>query len=99
MYKHILTSIQLNVRAGRVIMTAHAVREMKNDRLTFQDVMYSIETGEIVNQQFDPERKEFKYVIYGDTLAGDEIGVVAKLGASDTVVITVYRLGLDDYEY
>lgn len=99
MYKHILTTIRLNVQAGRIIMTNHAVREMKNDSLTFKDVVHSILTGEIVEQQYDPDRKEYKYILYGDTLDGNEAGVVAKLGTDDTVVITVYRLDFDDYDY
>ena len=40
-------------------MTNHAVREMKNDSLTFKDVVHSILTGEIVEQQYDPDRKEY----------------------------------------
>ena len=80
-------------------MTNHAVREMKNDSLTFKDVVHSILTGEIVEQQYDPDRKEYKYILYGDTLDGNEAGVVAKLGTDDTVGITVYRLDFDDYDY
>lgn len=99
MYKHILSTMQLNVQAGRIIMTNHAVREMKNDSLTFKDVIHSILTSEIVEQQYDPDHKEYKYILSGDTLDGDEAGVVAKLGVNDTVVITVYRLGVDDYDY
>lgn len=91
--------MRLNVQAGRIIMTNHAVREMKNDGLTFKDVLHSILTGEIVEQQYDPDRKEHKYILYGDTLDGDEAGVIAKLGTDDTVVITVYRLDFDDYDY
>lgn len=81
-----------------MIMTNHAVKEMKDDGLTFKDVVHSILTGEIVDQQYDPDHKEYKYILYGNTLDGDEAGVIAKLGVDDTVVITVYRLRFDDYE-
>lgn len=66
--------------------------------LTLPDVINTILTGEIVAQQYDQAFQEDKYVLYGDTVDGDEAGLVAKLGPDDTVVITVYRLGLDDYE-
>lgn len=79
-------------------MTNHAVKEMRRDGLTFEDVINAILTGEIVEQQFDPERNEHKYVIYGDALNEAEIGLVAKLGYNDdTVIITVYQLRIDDY--
>jgi len=38
-------------------------------------------------------------VIYGDSLNNDEIALVARLGfEDDTVIITVYRLRIDDYD-
>ncbi len=98
MYRQILNKMRRAVRAGRVVMTNHAVKEMKRDGLDFDDIVNAILTGEIVKQQFDPERNEDKYIIYGDALNKDEIGLAAKLGYNkDIVIITVYRLRIDDY--
>jgi hypothetical protein len=99
MYQQILNQMRQAVRAGRVVMTNHAVKEMKRDGLEFGDVTHAILTGEIVEQQFDPDRDEYKYIIYGDALNGAEVGLTAKWGYNDdTVVITVYCLRMDDYD-
>jgi hypothetical protein len=91
--------MRLAVRAGRVRMTDHAVREMKADGLCYEDVVNALLTGEIVEHQYDPARGDDKYLIYGDSLSADEVGLVAKLGYNDgTVIITVFRLRIDDYD-
>jgi hypothetical protein len=94
----ILKLMRQNTLAGQIVMTSHAVREMKDEDLTLDDVINTILTGDIVKQQFDSILREYKYVIYGDTLSGNEACVVAKPGVNDTVVITVYKIGFDDYE-
>lgn len=72
---------------------------MAEDDLTFQDVINCILTGEIVEQQYDLKRKEYKYVIYGECLDEAEIAVVAKLTYNQGVgVITIYRLRITDYD-
>jgi hypothetical protein len=48
--------MRLAVRAGRVRMTDHAVREMKADGLCYEDVVNALLTGEIVEHQYDPAR-------------------------------------------
>ncbi len=99
MYQQVLNQMRQAVRAGRIVMTNHAVREMKRDGLVFEDVTHALLTGEIVELQFDPERGEYKYIIFGAALNDDEIGLAAKLGYNeDTVIITVYRLRIDDYD-
>lgn len=40
MYDHILALMQKAASAGLVYLTIHATRELKNDRLTFDDVIY-----------------------------------------------------------
>lgn len=74
-----------------VYLTIHATRELKNDRLIYDDVINCILTGEIIEQQLDQD--EEKYLIYGDAQNKDEMAVVAKLGYNDaTVVMTTFRL-------
>ena len=77
----------------------HAVRELSKDDLSADDAVNCILTGEIIKDQFDLRYQQIKYVIYGDTLAGDEMALVARWDdAQQVVVITVYRLRVDDYE-
>ena len=86
-------------RWGRVYLTEHTRDEMADDDLTFRDVLNCILTGEIIEQQYDLKRKEYKYVICGDSLDEAEMAVVAKLIYNQDVgVITVYRLRITDYE-
>lgn len=55
--------------------------------------------GAIIEDQFGIDYGQTKYVIYGDTLGGDELCVVAKWDDyHNVVVITVYRLIVTDYE-
>lgn len=99
MFEQILAEMQSAARARRVYLTEHARDEMADDGLNFGDVICCILTGEIIEQQFDEQRNENKYVIYGDCLNEDEIAVVAKLTYNLKVgVITVYRLRITDYD-
>jgi hypothetical protein len=66
--------------------------------LGFDDILNCILTGEITEQQLDDG--EEKYVLQGDARNSDEIAVVAKLGYNQTtVIITVFRLRITDYDY
>lgn len=99
MYELVLRKMRSAVGAGRLYLTLHANKELKADGLEFEDVAHCILTGEIVEQQPDPDCGEDKYVIYGDSRPGDEMAVVAKLGYNDAaIIITVYRLRIDDYD-
>jgi hypothetical protein len=67
--------------------------------LKIDDAEHCILTGEIVGDQYDTHCRRMKYVIYGDTMMGDEIGLVARWDdQDDVVVITTFRLKIDDYE-
>jgi hypothetical protein len=99
MYKKILQRMQRAVRAGRVQFTRHALSELAMDDLSPKDAGNCILTGEIIEDQYDELYGKEKYVIYGDTLAGDEMAVVARWDdAQSVVVITVYRLRITDYD-
>jgi len=64
---------------------------MNNDDLSVYDVEHGILTGKIVERQKDRITAEWKYRISGKTLAGDEVEVIAKSGATGRlVIITVY---------
>lgn len=99
MFDDVIKQMRDAALAGRVYLVIHANRELKADRLVYDDVINCLLTGEIVEQQFDEDWQEEKYVVYGDACSGDEIAVVAKLGFNlTTVVITVYRLRIGDYD-
>jgi len=86
-------------RAGRVRFVPHALDELSKDNLSPKDAINCILTGEIIKDQYDELYGEVKYVIYGDTLADDEVAVVARWDESrNVVVITIFRLRITDYE-
>ncbi len=100
MYEQILQQMRSAAAARRVYLVIHANRELKNDRLTYEDVIHCILTGEIIEQQIDLEYGDEKYVLYGEACNQDEMAVIAKLGYNDTaVIITVYRLKITDYDF
>lgn len=100
MFDGIIKQMRDAAMAGRVYLVIHANRELKADDLEYDDVISCLLSGEIVEQQFDEDWQEEKYVIYGDARNGDEMAVIAKLGYNRaTVVITVYRLRITDYDF
>ncbi|MBI5379024.1 MAG: DUF4258 domain-containing protein [Nitrospirae bacterium] len=79
------------VRTCRYVMTVHAEEEMHDDGLSISDVERGILTGEVLARQKDRDTGEWKYLIQGQTLAGDEVAVVGKLAVTGKlVIITVY---------
>ncbi len=99
MFDHILDEMRQAAQAGRIYLTEHARDEMADDGLTFRDVVQCTLTGEVVEEQYDADRNENKYVVYGESLNEEEMAVVAKLTYNKNVgVITVYRLRITDYD-
>jgi hypothetical protein len=99
MYEHVLRQMQRAVEAGRVRFTSHAFDEMDDEGLLAADAINCILTGEIVEDQYDARYQQTKYLIYGDTMAGDELGLVARFEITTRVlIITVYRLTIKDYD-
>jgi hypothetical protein len=91
-YNRILLKMREKVRSRLYVMTLHAEEEMEDDGLSIFDVESCILTGQIVNRQKDTTTAEWKYVIKGQALAGDNIIAVGKLSVTEKlVVITVYR--------
>jgi len=91
-FKRILTRMREKVRRRQFVMTRHARKEMSEDGLTIYDVECGILAGEIVERQQDPETGEHKYRIAGETVEGELVEVIAKIGPTGKpVIITVYR--------
>jgi hypothetical protein len=92
-FQRILKQMRDKVRNRQYVMTLHAEEEMSDDELTIFDVERGILTGEIVERQKDAQTGEWKYLVRGHTVTGDDIAVVGKVGLTGKlVIITVYRL-------
>ena len=93
MHTRVLLRMRELVRQRLYIMTVHAEEEMDNDNLTIFDVESGIFTGSIVERQKDHKTGEWKYLVQGKTLAGDDMLIVlTKFGLTGKLVIlTVYR--------
>ena len=91
MYRRILKQIQAKIRTRQYVMTLHAEEEMDDDELSIFDIERCILTGEITERQKDRFTEEWKYVIEGQSIAGDKVGTVTKLGLTGKlIIITVY---------
>jgi len=92
-FQRILKQMRDKVRSRQYVMTLHAEEEMSDDELTIFDVERGILTGEVVERQKDAQTGEWKYLVRGHTVTGDDIVVVGKIGLTGKlVIITVYRL-------
>ena len=92
MFERVLRQMRGKVRTREYVMTIHAEEEMSNDNLTIFDVERCILSGRIVERQRDLHTPEWKYCVRGETVAGDDIEVIAKLGVTGNLIfITVYR--------
>lgn len=99
MYSQILQQMQEAVKAGRIRFRLHALDELADEDLLPADAINCILTGEIVEDQYDAACRQIKYVIFGDSLAGLEMGVVARWDDyRNVVIITAYQLQIDDYD-
>ncbi len=75
------------VRNRQYVMTIHAEEEMDDDGLSILDVESGVLTGNIRERQKDQHAGEWKYVIEGQTLTGDNIAVVGKIGLTEKMII------------
>ncbi|MEK6405907.1 MAG: DUF4258 domain-containing protein [Acidobacteriota bacterium] len=92
MYPNILTRMRESVRQNRIILTIHAIEEMDAEDLLKEDLEHCILRGEIGTRQWDGDYKEYKYILEGETLSGEEMEVVAKLRNDKIIIITAYLL-------
>jgi len=91
-FDRILKRMREKVRTRQYVMTLHGEEEMDEDNLTIFDVESAILTGEIFERQKELATAEWKYLLKGQTVADEEVVVVAKLSLTGKlVIITVYR--------
>ncbi len=80
------------IRAGRVRITDHADEEAVADKLTFDEIYFSVFGGEII-EDYPTDKPYPSCLIYGKTFRGDSVHTVWAYNAQNrwAVVITVYR--------
>ena len=92
MYERILNQLREKVRTRQYVMTLHADEEMDEDDLSIFDVESAILSGKIIERQKDQSSGEWKYLVSGESLTGESVFVVTKIGLTDKLIfITVYR--------
>ncbi len=93
MFSKVLNKFRDCVRNGKLVVTQHAFDEMNDDDLMQIDVEHCILNGKITERQWDNEWNEWKYIIYGESVEGEFMEVVIKVGHLDkAVIITTYLL-------
>lgn len=91
MYDRILKRMQEKIRTRQYVMTLHAEEEMDDDELSIFDIERCILTGKITERQKDAVTQEWKYVIEGQSVFGNQVGTVTKLVITGKlIIITVY---------
>lgn len=80
------------IRGNRVRITDHADEEAQADRLSYEEVYFSVLQGEII-EDYPTGRPFPSCLIYGDTFSGDPVHSVWAYNEEDewAVLITVYR--------
>lgn len=92
MYTRILNQMREKVRNRYYVMTLHAEEEMDADGLSIFDIESGILTGNISERQKERDSAEWKYLVEGQTLIGENIVVVTKLSfTGKLVIVTVWR--------
>jgi hypothetical protein len=92
MFDRILKRMRGLIRTRKYVMTVHAEDEMNSDGLTIYDVESIVLTGRITERQRDRVLAEWKYLVSGESLAGDRVTVVTKFSPTGKLVfITVFR--------
>ncbi len=92
MYERILNQLREKIRTRQYVMTLHADEEMDEDELSIFDVESVILSGKIIERQKDQNTGEWKYLVKGESLTGESVVTITKIGPTDKLIfITVYR--------
>jgi hypothetical protein len=80
------------IRHNRIRITDHADEETENDQLTFDEIFFSVFTGEII-ENYPDDNPYPSCLIYGKAFSGDPIHSVWAFNEHSqwAVLITVYR--------
>lgn len=92
MFERILSQLRERVRTRQYVMTVHAEDEMDEDGLTIFDVESVILSGKIIERQKDQNTGEWKYLVKGESLAGESIVTVARISPTGKLAfVNVFR--------
>lgn len=92
MFERILNQLREKIRTRQYVMTVHADDEMDEDGLTIFDVESVILSGKIIERQKDQNTSEWKYIVQGESLAGESVITVTKISPTGKLVfVTVFR--------
>ena len=80
------------IRVNRVRITDHADTEAQADRLSFDEIYFSVLYGEII-EDYPGDKPYPSCLIYGQTFSGDPVHSVWAYNSRNrwAVLITVYR--------
>lgn len=80
------------IRANRVRITDHADEEAQVDKLSFDEIFFSVLQGELI-EEYPTDRPYPSCLIYGQTFRGDPVHSVWAYNEQNqwAVLITVYR--------
>ncbi len=80
------------IRNNRLRITDHADEEALADKLTFDEIFFSIFQGEII-EEYPRDKPYPSCLIYGDTFSGEPVHSVWAYNEENqwAVLITVYR--------
>jgi hypothetical protein len=91
-FERILNQLREKVRTRQYVMAIHADEEMDEDGLTIFDVESVVLSGKIIERQKDSVSGEWKYLVKGESLAGENVVTVTKIGPTGKLIfITMYR--------
>jgi hypothetical protein len=80
------------IRNNRLRITDHADEEAQADKLTFDEIFFSVFQGEII-EEYPRDKPYPSCLIYGDTFADEPVHSVSAYNEENqwAVLITVYR--------
>ena len=87
MAPRVIDRLRAKVRDGQYLIPFHAASELDDDEISIFDAENIILTGEIIRRQRDAQTRERKYVLRGETLAGETACCVVKIGPTGKVVL------------
>jgi len=83
----VIDRLRSKIRDGRLLVPFHAANELDDDEISVLDVEQIILTGDVFKRQRDPKTRERKYLVRGETLAGEAACCVVKIGPTGAIVL------------
>lgn len=82
----------------RYQQSLHAMERIDKRKLTFEDVLFVLETGrrEKIKDSYDEAFQNWKYAIRGKTLEGIDVRVIITINEDNIIIITVVNLTKKD---